>query len=99
MRNEEGTIEGDYEVRGELTLDGKITGSATVSASSRFVLNGRIVGDLAVERGAHVLLFGTVDGNVFNNGDLHVHGTIKGTLHDHEGLATIHEGASIAHQH
>ena len=76
MREERGTIAGDYTVTEHLTLWGSVGGNVTVAEGGKFYLRGAVYGDLTVEWG----------------GRLHIFGRCQGSLTVKRGAKVIHSG-------
>ena len=55
-----GKYDGDMIIQGEVRLNGRITGSATVSEGALLELTGTVVGNLNIEPGSTVYLHGMV---------------------------------------
>jgi cytoskeletal protein CcmA (bactofilin family) len=64
MREERGTIAGDYVVSEPLTLWGSIGGNVRVVEGGKFYLRGAIYGDLVCEYGGRMHIFGRVTGSL-----------------------------------
>lgn len=96
MRVENRKLEGDLKVSDELTLNGSISSTATVTSGGYLIMNGIIGQDLILEKDSKVELFGTVTGNVYNRGgELAIHGTVEGALYKNAGLIMIHPESKI----
>jgi cytoskeletal protein CcmA (bactofilin family) len=76
MREERGTIAGDYTVSEDLTLWGSVGGNVTVAEGVKFYHRGAIYGDITCEYG----------------GRLHIFGRIAGSLIVKRGAKVIHSG-------
>ncbi len=64
MREERGSIGGDFVIYEPFTLWGAVGGNVTVIEGGKFYNRGSIYGDLIVEPGGRVHVFGNVSGNV-----------------------------------
>jgi len=64
MREERGTIAGDYTVTEAMTLWGSVGGNVTVAEGVKFYLRGAIYGDITCEYGGRMHIFGRVTGNL-----------------------------------
>ncbi len=64
MREERGTIAGDYVVNEALELWGSVGGNVRVGEGAKFYLRGAIYGDLTVEYGGRVHIFGRIAGSL-----------------------------------
>lgn len=80
MQIENGTIEGDFVVGGQFTLNGLVTGKTTVAPCASFQLHGMCRGDLIVSSGATAVLLGTVAGDLVNKGVVELRGVIQGNV-------------------
>ena len=76
MREERGTIGGDYTVSDEVTLWGTVGGNLTVAEGGKCYLRGAVYGDILVEYG----------------GRLHIFGRVAGSLTVKRGAKVIHSG-------
>lgn len=93
MKTESGKIDGDYEVAGQLQLDGMIGGNVTVKDGALLQLNGMVVGSLVIETGGTAIVRGTVGGGAINKGgELEVYGVVHGGIN---GPAHIDANAVI----
>ena len=64
MREERGTIAGDYTVSDELTLWGTVGGNLIVAERGKFYMRGAVYGDILVEYGGRLHIFGRVVGSL-----------------------------------
>lgn len=85
MRTENGKIEGDYSVEGELALHGMVTGTTTVIPGASLHLHGMCCGDLVVSKGATATVFGTVMGDLVNQGVVELRGVVNGNVASKDG--------------
>ena len=76
MREERGTIAGDYTVSDELTLWGTVGGNLIVAERGKCYMRGAVYGDILVEYG----------------GRLHIFGRVVGSLTVKRGAKVIHSG-------
>ena len=76
MREERGTIGGDYSVSDELTLWGTVGGNLTIAEGGKCYLRGAVYGDITVDYG----------------GRLHIFGRVVGSLTVKRGAKVIHSG-------
>jgi cytoskeletal protein CcmA (bactofilin family) len=89
-------MEGDLKVNDELTLNGSVSGTTTVTSGGYLILNGVIGQDLILEKDSKVEHFGTVTGNVYNRGgELIIHGIVEGALYKNAGIILIHPESKI----
>jgi cytoskeletal protein CcmA (bactofilin family) len=96
MRVENRKLEGDLKVSDELTLNGSVSSTATVSSGGYLIMNGVVGQDLILEKDSKVELFGTVMGNVYNRGgELIIHGIVEGALYKNAGVIVIHPESKI----
>lgn len=96
MKTEHGKIEGNIRVEGNLDLYGMVTGNAFVAPGGALELHGMVCQDLILAEGSVVNLYGTVSASVYNRGgDLHVYGSIGGSLHRQDGNTVIDPDAVI----
>ena len=100
MRVEQGKLEGNQKVSGEVELLGMIVGDACIVAGGILHLKGMVVGNLVVEEGGSVVLRGMVTGDTTNSGgQLDIYGTIQGVLRDSSGETIVRDGAVIRGGH
>ena len=64
MREERGTIAGDYTVAEPLELWGSVGGNLTVAEGGKLYLRGAVYGDILVEYGGRAHIFGRVIGTL-----------------------------------
>ena len=76
MKEERGTIAGDWTVTEPMTLWGTVGGNVTVAEGGKLYLRGAVYGDILVEYG----------------GRLHIFGRVAGTLTVKRGAKVIHSG-------
>ena len=76
MREERGTIAGDYTVAEPLELWGSVGGNVTVAEGGKLYLRGAVYGDILIEYG----------------GRAHIYGRVIGTLTVKRGAKVIHSG-------
>lgn len=96
MRVENRKMDGDMKVSDELTLNGSVSGTTSVTTGGFLILNGIIGQDLVLEKDSKVELFGTVTGNVYNRGgELAIHGIVEGALYKNAGIMIIYPEAKI----
>ena len=96
MRVENRKMEGDLKVSDELTLNGSVSSTTTVTSGGYLILNGVVGQDLILEKDSKVELFGTVTGNIYNRGgELIIHGIIEGALYKNAGVIVIHPESKI----
>jgi cytoskeletal protein CcmA (bactofilin family) len=96
MRVENRKMEGDMKVSDELTLNGSVSGTTSVTTGGYLILNGMIGQDLVLEKDSKVELFGTVTGNVYNRGgELAIHGIVEGALYKNAGIMVIYPESKI----
>ena len=76
MREERGTIAGDFVVDESLTLWGSVGGNLIVTEGGKCYMRGAVYGDITVEFG----------------GRLHIFGRVIGTLTVMRGAKVIHSG-------
>lgn len=89
-------MEGDMKISDELTLNGSVSGTATVTTGGYLILNGMVGQDLVLEKDSKVELFGSVAGNIYNRGgELTIHGIVEGALYKNAGVIVIYPEAKI----
>ena len=76
MKEERGTIGGDWTVSEPTTLWGSVGGNVTIAEGGKLYLRGAVYGDILVEYG----------------GRLHIFGRVVGTLTVKRGAKVIHSG-------
>ena len=76
MKEERGTIAGDWTVAEAITLWGSVGGNVTVAEGGKLYMRGAVYGDILVEYG----------------GRLHIFGRVVGTLTVKRGAKVIHSG-------
>jgi cytoskeletal protein CcmA (bactofilin family) len=76
MKEERGTIAGDWTVTEATTLWGSVGGNVTVAEGGKLYLRGAVYGDIVVEYG----------------GRLHIFGRVAGSLTIKRGAKAIHSG-------
>ena len=76
MKEERGTIAGDWTVAEPMTLWGTVGGNVIVAEGGKLYLRGAVYGDILVEYG----------------GRLHIFGRVVGTLTVKRGAKVIHSG-------
>ncbi len=76
MREERGTIAGDYTVTEPVTLTGSVGGTVTVAQGGKLYLRGAVYGDIICEYG----------------GRMHIYGRVIGSLTVKRGAKVIHSG-------
>jgi cytoskeletal protein CcmA (bactofilin family) len=64
VREERGTIGGDYVVNEALELWGSVGGNVTVAEGGKLYLRGAVYGDILIEYGGRAHIFGRVIGNL-----------------------------------
>ena len=64
MREERGTIAGDYVVNEPLELWGSIGGNLTVGEGGKLYLRGAVYGDMIIEFGGRAHIYGRVIGSL-----------------------------------
>ena len=64
MREERGTIAGDYVVDEPLTLWGSVGGNVRVIEGGKFYLRGAVYGNITVEYGGRMHIFGRCQGGI-----------------------------------
>jgi cytoskeletal protein CcmA (bactofilin family) len=80
VRTENGKIEGDFLVQGELELNGMVTGTITVPSGASLHLHGICCADLVVMTGATAIVFGSVAGDLVNQGVVELRGVVNGNV-------------------
>ena len=96
MRKLQGKIEGPFSVEEDSTLHGMITVGAVVRKGVMFHVHGMITGDLTVESGAEAIVRGTVNGTIWNSGQVVVYGTIDALVDNApESRSVVDRGALI----
>lgn len=96
MRVENRKMDGDMKIGDELTLNGSVSGTATVTTGGYLILNGVVGQDLVLEKDSKVELFGTVTGNIYNRGgELAIHGILEGALYKNAGTIVIYPESKI----
>jgi len=96
MRVENRKQEGDLKVSDELTHNGSVSGTTTVTSGGYLILNGVVGQDLILEKDSKVEMFGTVTGNIYNRGgELVIHGTVEGALYKNAGTIMIYPESKI----
>ena len=88
-------LEGDLTLSNDFVLRGTLTGNVTVRQNVLFELHGVVNGFHYVEPGAEVRLFGTVNGDIHNQGNLHVAGTVHGVITDDGQRISYDPGALV----
>ena len=88
-------IEGNLTLSEDFVLWGTVTGNVTVRQNVLFELHGVINGFLYIEPGAEVRLFGTVNGDIHNQGNLHVAGSVNGVITDDGQPISYEPGALV----
>ena len=76
MKEERGTIAGDWTVAEPTTLWGSVGGNVTVAEGGKLYMRGAVYGDILVEYG----------------GRLHIFGRVVGSLTVKRGAKVIHSG-------
>ena len=76
MKEERGTIAGDWTVSEPTTLWGSVGGNVTVAEGGKLYMRGAVYGDILVEYG----------------GRLHIFGRVAGSLTVKRGAKVIHSG-------
>ena len=64
MREERGTISGDFVVNEPMTLWGSVGGNVTVIDGGKFYLRGAVYGDLTCDYGGRMHIFGRATGSL-----------------------------------
>lgn len=98
MREERGTIAGDYVVNEALTLWGSVGGNVTVTEGGKFYLRGAVYGDIVCEYGARMHIFGRCTGSLtVKRGAKVIHsGVLGGDAINQGGRLYIESTATIA---
>ncbi|MFX0197417.1 MAG: hypothetical protein ACFFCW_14935 [Candidatus Hodarchaeota archaeon] len=95
MRSEK--IEGDLRVDHQLEFNGMVTGKILVVEGGELDFHGICNGDLILEHKSKVILHGLVNGNEFNRaGELHILGTVNGSVNTDKDKTIIDKNAVIA---
>ncbi len=81
MIEEHGKIDNDVTLDGDFILHGMITGDVTIGNKSTFILHGMCCKSLIIEQDSRAYIHGTISGNIINNGNLEVYGTVIGNIH------------------
>jgi cytoskeletal protein CcmA (bactofilin family) len=76
MREERGTIAGNYTVNEHVTLTGSVGGTLTVGEGGKLYLRGAVYGDVICDYG----------------GRMHIYGRVTGSLTVKRGAKVIHSG-------
>jgi cytoskeletal protein CcmA (bactofilin family) len=86
MREERGTIAGDYVVTDELTLWGTVGGNLIIDEGGKCYMRGAVYGDIFVMYGGRLHIFGRVAGNlVVKRGGKVIHSGVLGGNATNEG--------------
>jgi hypothetical protein len=98
MREERGTIAGDFVVTEPLTLWGSVGGSVTVDEGGKLYLRGAVYGDLTIAFGGRCHIFGRVIGTLtVKRGGKVIHSGVLGGDAINEGGRLYIENTSVIH--
>ena len=98
MREERGTIAGNYVVTEPLTLWGSVGGNVIVDEGGKLYLRGAVYGDLIVAYGGRCHVFGRVIGSLtVKRGAKAIHSGVLGGDAVNEGGRLYIENTSIIH--
>ncbi len=93
---EHGKVAGPLTITYDYEMHGIVEGNAIVARGGFLHLFGIVTGDLVVQKGASADVRGTVSQNLFNAGNLEVHGIVVGRLTSTpKASTTIAPGAVI----
>ena len=96
MREERGTIAGDYTVNEELTLWGSVGGTVTVVKGGKFYLRGAVYGDLVCEYAGRMHIFGRCTGSLtVKRGGKVIHSGVLGGDATNDGGRLFIESTAI----
>lgn len=73
-------IEGNYDVTGNETFNGMITGTITVKSGAEFINCGMLCNDVIVEENAFFMNRGMVIGNIIGEGSAEIWGIVNGRV-------------------
>ena len=98
MREERGTIAGDFVVTEALTLWGSVGGNVTVDEGGKLYLRGAVYGDLTIAYGGRCHIFGRVIGTLtVKRGGKVIHSGVLGGDAINEGGRMYIENTSVIH--
>ncbi|HEX8523079.1 MAG TPA: polymer-forming cytoskeletal protein [Tepidisphaeraceae bacterium] len=96
MREERGTIAGDYTVKEPLTLWGSVGGNVHVVEGGKFYLRGAVYGDVICEYGGRMHIFGRVTGSLtVQRGAKVIHSGVLGGDATNEGGRLYIENTAV----
>src|SRR5437763_9415313 len=96
MREERGTIAGDWVVSDAVELRGSVGGSITVAEGGKLYMRGAVYGDILVEYGGRLHIFGRVIGNLtVKRGAKVIHSGVLGGDAINEGGRLFIENTAI----
>lgn len=78
MRTENGKIENQTRMSGDLKLHGMWVGNCTVTGGEHLQLHGAVTGDLIVDEGSTASVLGMVSGNLTAIGRVDLAGMVMG---------------------
>jgi len=96
MREERGTIPGDWQVSDAVELWGSVGGNVTVAEGGKLYMRGAVYGDIIVEFGGRMHIFGRVVGNLtVKRGAKVIHSGVLGGDATNEGGRLYIENTSV----
>lgn len=95
MREIKYVIKGNQILEEDTCLRGIIVGSVEVRPNVYFEVHGTLNGKLMLQGGSRAKVCGTVNGDITNDGNLEIFGTVNGTVQTVSGETFIDPNAIV----